>query len=399
MKRKIIRNYAIFVALEGLAISFFFATYQLFLVEKGLSLLEINLLNCCFMLANFLFEIPTGAIADSFGRKRSVIIGLWFFAFSFLFYFLADNFWQFLTAEIIGAFAATCVSGAIEALVFDSLNAQGEQSSSQELFRKAEIRTIGVIVGVVIGSSVASFGLAWPWLLSAIAFSLLALVANFLLPNDEGQRKIVFKKSKFKLDFSSLNNLAKESIAYGWKNKRLMNMIYFFAIFSFAVMPINMYWPILLKDNFSVPTKFMGLVFAGIALSVYSGAQLSKMWQKKIKCEKNAIFFSQILTLVGVIGCLIFSKLSPFLVFFLLHEAGRGLLNPLYRDYVNRSIESRNRATVLSFESMVVKAAAGIGLIISGLVADSFDILTSWSFSALVILLSITWFYLKNKKT
>jgi predicted MFS family arabinose efflux permease len=218
------------------------------------------------------------------------------------------------------------------------------------------------------------------------------------LPNDEEGRKIIFKSKKFKFDFGSLKNVARESIDYGWKNRRLMTMIYFFAIFSFVMVPINMYWPILLKNNFSVPTEFMGLVFVGIALSVYGGAQFSKLWQKRIKCEKNAIFFSQILTLLGIIGCLLFSKLSPFLVFFLLHEAGRGLLKPLYRDYVNRSIESRNRATVLSFESMMTKAAAGLGLVLSGVMADSFGILSSWSFSALVLLIGIIWFYGKNKK-
>ena len=92
MKYKIIRNYATFVTLEGLAISFFFTTYQLFLQEKGLSLSEINLLNCGFMVASFLFEILTDAITDFFGRKRSVIIGLWLFSLSFLIYFLSDNF-------------------------------------------------------------------------------------------------------------------------------------------------------------------------------------------------------------------------------------------------------------------------------------------------------------------
>ena len=125
MTRKIIKNYVAFMFFDSLAISFFFGTYQLFLTQKGLSLLEINLLNCCFMFSSFLLEIPTGAIADFLGRKRSVIIGLWFYSISFLIYFLSDNFWQFLLAEIIGAFAVSCISGALEALVVDSLNYHG----------------------------------------------------------------------------------------------------------------------------------------------------------------------------------------------------------------------------------------------------------------------------------
>lgn len=396
MKTKIINNYAIFVALEALSISFFFATYQLFLVEKGLSLLEINLLNGGFMLATFLFEIPTGAVADLFGRKRSVIIGLWLFVLSFLIYFFSENFWQFLMAEIIGALAATCISGAMEALVVDSLNNAGQENSEHELFRKGEIKTIGTVVGVMIGSYVARFGLAWPWLLSASAFSVLSFLAIFLLPKDEEEKKIDLKNLRFRFDISPLKKIVKESLDYGFRNKRLMTMISFFAIFSFVIVPINMYWPILLKNDFALPTEFMGLVFAGVSLSIYAGAQFSKLWQTKIKCEKNAIFFSQIVTFLGIIACLLVSNLSLFLIFFLLHEAGRGLLNPLYKAYLNQSIKHKNRATVLSFESMISKAAAGIGLIISGLIADRFGIRASWLFSAFFLFLGIAWFY-KNK--
>lgn len=398
MKRKIIRNYAIFVALEALSISFFFATYQLFLTEKGLSLLEINLLNCGFMLSTFLFEIPTGAIADFFGRKRSAIIGLALFAFSFLIYFVSGNFWEFLLAEVISALAGTCLSGATEALVFDSLKNKNVENFDQELFRKAEIKTIGTIVGVALGSYVGHFNLALPWLLSAISFALLSLIAFFLLPDDEREKGEKVAASKLRFDFTPLRKIASESISYGLRNKSLMPVVWFSAILSFVLMPLNMYWPIILNREFLVPTEFMGLVFVGISLSIYGGSQLSTRWQKRIVCTKNAIFFSQIITVIGILGCVLVSGLPIFLLFFMLHESGRGLLNPLYRAYINNSIESRNRATVLSFESMISKAAAGLGLIVSGVLANNFGILFSWFVAAMILLFGVVWFYFKNKR-
>ncbi len=111
MTQKIIRNYATFMLLEGIALSFFFGTYTLFLFDKGLNLFEINFINFSFMTANFLLEIPTGAIADLIGRKKSVVIGLAIYSFSFFIYFLSDSFWQFLLAEIIGALAFTVFLG------------------------------------------------------------------------------------------------------------------------------------------------------------------------------------------------------------------------------------------------------------------------------------------------
>lgn len=390
--KKIIRNYGIFMLFQGLAISFFFGTYQLFLVEKGLSLLEINLLNSCFMLANFLFEIPTGVIADFFGRKRSVIIGLWLYALSFLIYFLSDYFWQFLVAEIIGALAATCISGALESLVVDALNVEGGQNYSNRLFRKAEIRSIGVLIGVIIGSYVGQFNLAWPWMLSVIAFSFLALLSNFLFVKDAGQ----IKESEGR-NLIAIKKIAQDSISYGFKNKRLMFIVSFAAILAFSVQPINMYWPILFKDNFNLPVKFMGFIFAASILIIYGASQLSELWQKRVKCEKKAIFFSQVFTILGIFGCYYFLDLSLFIVFFLIHESGRGLFSPLYRSYVNKSINDKNRATVLSFESMLTKAGASLGLIFGGLIADNFGILNSWFINAVILTMGISWFLFKNK--
>ncbi|PKM91734.1 hypothetical protein CVU82_00825 [Candidatus Falkowbacteria bacterium HGW-Falkowbacteria-1] len=391
MTKKIIRNYATFMLLEGLALSFFFGTYQLFLLEKGLSLLEINLLNCGFMIANFLLEIPTGAIADFFGRKRSVIIGLWIYALSFFLYFLSQNFWQFLVAEIIGAVAITCISGALEALVVDSLNHYGYDGKLETIFRRGEIRSLGVIVGAVIGSFVGQINLAWPWLLSSLAYVFLAIASNYFFYED-----YFIKPEKIKFGLEPMKKIAKESIVYGLKNRPLMFVVAFSAILSLAVQPVNMYWPIAFKNIFDVQTKYMGLIFAAIVISAYVGSQFSKVWQKKIKCQKNAIFFSQIITLLGILGACFFSRLPLFLAFFLIHEFGRGLFNPLSRAYINENIESKNRATVLSFESMVVKAGAGAGLILSGLIADNFGILNSWLISALILVIGIFIFWRKN---
>lgn len=390
--KKVIRNYQIFMLLQGLAISFFFGTYQLFLVQKGLSLLEINLLNCCFMVANFLLEIPTGAIADFFGRRRSVIIGLLVYSFSFLVYFFASSFWYFLIAEVLGALAATCVSGALESLVVEEIYQKGERNNSDTLFRKAEIRNVGVLIGVMIGSYVGQFNLSFPWLLSSITFAVLAVLSNFLFK--EKKNTAISKDVGVS---AGIKQIAKDSVIYGLNNKPLMLGVSFAAILAFSFQAVNMYWPIVFKNNFSLPIKYMGLIFAGIVLSTYGASQLSKWWQKRVGCEKKAIFFSQIFTLLGLIGCYFFHDLSWFIVSFLLHEGGRGLFSPLYRSYVNKSIDDKNRATILSFESMIVKGGAGLGLIASGFLADSIGILNTWLIASLILALGIICFWFKNK--
>lgn len=391
MVKKIIRNYTAFMLFEGLATSFFFGTYSLFLIQKGLSLLEVNLLNCSFMVFVFLFEIPTGAIADFFGRKRSVVIGLFIHSLSFLIYFMSKNFWQFLIAEIICAFATTCISGALEALVVDSLNHYGYEGKLEKIFRRAEIRRLGVIIGAIIGGLIGEFNLAWPWLASSTSFFLLGLMVVYFFKED-----YFIKPNKIENNFESIKKIAQDSVLYGVKNHSLMFVILFLSILSLITQPLNMYWAIVFKDNFNIPVKFMGFVFALIIIFSYVGAQFSKIWQKKIKCKKNAIIFSQSITLIGILGCCFFVNFSTFLFFFLIHELGRGVINPLVRSYINENIDSKNRATILSFESMILKIGSGIGLIIGGLIADNFGILNSWLISAIILFISIVVFWRKN---
>jgi MFS family permease len=222
MTKKIIRSYAIFMLLEGVAVSFFFGTYSLFLVEKGLSLAEVNIVNASFMIAVFLFEIPTGTIADFFGRKRSVIIGLLIYSFSFLLYFFSDNLWQFLLAEIIGAAAFTCISGALEALVVDSLNHYKYKGKLEFVFRRGELRQIGILLGAIIGSFAGQIDLSWPWLMSSIAFVFLAIFSVFSFRED------YFKKTeKRKVSLLALKKLAQGSLSYGLKNKRIILVAFF----------------------------------------------------------------------------------------------------------------------------------------------------------------------------
>lgn len=393
MTQKIIRNYVIFMLLEGLALSFFFGTYSLFLIEKGLSLLEISLLNCAYMVAVFLFEIPTGVIADFFGRKKSVIIGLLTYALSFLIYFLSDNLWQFLLAEIIGALAFTCISGALEALVVDSLNHHKYTGCFNVVFRKTELRQIGILVGAIIGSFAGQINLAVPWLFSSIAFALLSILALFLFREDYFQ-----KSERDGPNYLAILKEAKKSINYGVKNHRIMLLSLFSASLFFIIQPLNMYWQIVFKNDFGLEVKFMGFIFAGIVILTFAGSQLSGLWLKIFKEQKKAIFFSQIITFIGIIACLSTMNLNYFLTFFLLHEIGRGLFRPLIRTYINDNIDNKNRATVLSLESMITKLGAGLGLIVSGVIANNFGIRVSWLASAIVLIVAVFLFWREGKK-
>ena len=84
--KKIIRLYMVLNAIESLASSLVVATCVMFFIERGLNLFEVNIVILVGVVVVFIFEIPTGAIADIFGRKISCICGYFMAAFGFFVY-------------------------------------------------------------------------------------------------------------------------------------------------------------------------------------------------------------------------------------------------------------------------------------------------------------------------
>ncbi|MCU0679926.1 MAG: MFS transporter [Planctomycetes bacterium] len=382
MTKKIIRRFLIFTLVAGLSQSFFFATYSLFLQDKGMSFLQMNIINLSFMVASFIFEIPTGAIADLFGRKKSILLGCLTHALAFFIYFNSDNFWIFILAEIIAAIGATMISGALDAWVVDSLAHHNYKDDLENVFRKEKFQQIAIIIGALLGSFVGQKNLAWPWLLGSSGFFVLAIFVAFKFKED------YFQKKKISFSLAPIKKITQESIAFGIKNRVIFDIILFSSLMILCLQGLNMYWAPTFK-NHGLSTSTMGLIFAGISISVYLGTHLSKYFKKKINNERKAIILSQLVTATGIIGAALSAPLFPLFAFFFLHEIGRGLFNPIKKAYINRHIPSENRATILSFDSMCTKFAAALGLLLTGLIAQNYSINSAWLVSGIILLVGV----------
>ena len=110
--KKTIRNYLLLKSISVFGVALISATYVVFLTSKGLDLLQINLVNFFFFTTLLIFEIPTGAFADVFGRKLSFVVSCVLFSSGMFVYAFAQSFWGFVLAEVISAAGATFASGA-----------------------------------------------------------------------------------------------------------------------------------------------------------------------------------------------------------------------------------------------------------------------------------------------
>lgn len=392
MSKKIIRIYVIFSSLFNFSHAFFFATYQLFLASRGMDLLEINIINMFFMMGIFLFEVPTGAFADTFGRKKSIVLGCSLLSISFLVYFSGNNLWTFVTAELIGALGATFLSGALEAWVVDSLAYHDYTGDLAQIFRRETyFKGLSIIGASLIGGYLGEIDLSLPWLISAISVFSTGIFAWFFLKEHE------VEKGGLTLSLAPIKKIIADSVSFGYRNKSVWFISLFGMSLAICVQALNMQWPFVFRENYGFSTKDLGWLFVFISLSVMLGGKLSKIFSRWIKKEKDALVLSQLITALSIIGASLMGGVIPVMGLFLLHEVGRGMLVPLKQAYLNKRIPSKQRATILSFDSMILKLGSFVGLGVSGYLAKGYGISVTWFVSGcLLAIIVFVFFNFKN---
>ncbi len=379
-------NYLILSFLIMLSTSFSFATYIPFLVNRTMNLWQINVINSFFMATIILMELPTGSFADKFGRHRSLTISCFLMTLGFMVYFFSDNFWLFIAAEVLAGIGKTFSSGALEAWVVDSLNAQGLGQCKEKLFRQESYwSSAGAIIGSLVGAYTGNSNLAWPWLIGASLSFLVGLYSLTLKEpyHQNGQKRISV----------GLAEQIKIAWGQGFNNRNLVSFMFLGAVLALSVQALNMQWTIVFQKQYSLETKYLGWIFMGIALTQAWGGHLSKYSRRLFKDEKKSLALTQIITALMIIALTQISGLMTTLSFFFLHELSRGAFKPLKQSFFNDQLLAETRATVLSLDSMINKVGSLIGLLVSGFIANTYSINTAWLLSGLFLLVASLFFF------
>src|SRR5262245_30118550 len=121
------RTYYVVFAGYTLAAYSIAPVYPLFLLSRGLDLFQINVVFAVYLVTVFLFEVPTGAVADRMGRKQSFLLSCLLRGVAYGLYARAESFADCLAAEIIDAIGTTLASGALEAWAVDGARADGDR--------------------------------------------------------------------------------------------------------------------------------------------------------------------------------------------------------------------------------------------------------------------------------
>ncbi|MFC1624998.1 MFS transporter [Patescibacteria group bacterium] len=362
-------------------LSLFTAVLVPFFTEwGGISFSKIQILQSWFMLWIFILEIPTGAVADYFGRKQSLYIGTFIKVIAMLVYGSFPSYQIFLLAEFLFAAGVAFVSGANDALLYDALKQEGKEERSKKIFGKAHsFKLLGMLIAAPLGSVIASkFSLNMPMLLSAIPTFLAFLI---ILTIEEPEYKSKESESRRYL------NIIKEGLSVLLKNLELKKLMFNSVLVSAsAYFVIWYYQPLLEKIN--VPILYFGLVHGFLVIiEILISSNFEKI-EKILKGERGYMLFS----ILSVFLAFILVGIRPSyitILFFIIFAGGFGLT---YQQYISammqKHIPSNERATVASFLSMFKRFALVLLNPIMGIFAD-INLSFVLGFAGIIALLSL----------
>lgn len=373
-------SFYIISSLYTLSASFIWGINTLFLLDAGLNIFEVFVANAVFTASMSVFEIPTGVFADTKGRRFSFLVSTVVLLVGTVGYVLSSIFAGGLIAfcvfSVVLGLGFTFYSGAVEAWVVDELHAAGFDGPLDHIFsRGASISGILMIIGTISGGAMGYINLTLPYSARAIALALLFFFALFFM-KEKGFTPLG-NRGKFSVH---LKRIARDSVDKGWKHKslRLFMIISFFhsAFLMWGFYASQPYLLDLLGNREAVWVS--GLVAAAISLAQIAGNSLVTPLLKRVKKRTTLMAVTASTAALFTIGIGVATNFAGAFICLLLYMASFGLFMPIKQSYMHQLIPKEQRATIISFDSLIGNGGGIIGQPALGYLSKTFSISLSY---------------------
>jgi MFS family permease len=353
--RTVQRTYLLLLLGNTLAASLIWGINTIFLLDAGLSNLEAFAANAFFTAGMVLFEVPTGIVADTVGRRASYLLGTLTLAASTLLYVLLWRieapFWEWAFVSILLGLGFTFFSGAVEAWLVDALTATGFTGELESVFARGQMVMGGaMLTGSVAGGFIAQqTNLGVPFVLRGVILVVMFAVA-FRLMHDTG-----FTPERGGRPLAEMRKIAGASIDYGWRVPAvkwlMVQSLFTGGIGIYAFYALQPY----LLELWGDPEAYQ---IAGLVAAIVAGAQIvggaaAPRIRRLFRRRTSALIAMTALSVValGLIGIFenFWAAVGLIVAWALLFAASM----PIRQTYLNALIPSRQRATILSFDSMM----------------------------------------------
>ena len=314
----------------------------LFYEEHRLGLQDVFILKSVYSVAAVALEVPSGYLADVWGRKRCIVAGCVLFFGGYLCYSLTSTFAAFLVAEILLGIGQTMINGADSALLYDTTVHHGRENLY--LRYEGRITMIGNFaeaVAGIFGGLLAVYSLRYPFYAQAV-------VAFVGIPAAMALREYA-PANKVQSPWEEILRILRYSLI---TNKKLCCNIMYSGIIGAAT--LTMAWfvqPVLMQ--LETPTEWYGIIWTVLNLTVGVAALYSDRVEQLFGMNKMNILILSVIAggYVALAYNLTYVGLGILLLFYIF----RGFATPILKGYINQMTFSEMRATVLSIRNFVIR--------------------------------------------
>ncbi|WP_240703051.1 MFS transporter [Cohnella luojiensis] len=368
---------------------------RLYWEERGMTIQKVVFTEIIYALTIVLLEVPTGIMADKWGRKRMLVLSAILGCSEFLILLFATEFWHFATVVFLAGISRASSSGSENALLYDTLALQGKAASFEKQLGRLNACDFGsAMLAALCGSLLASkFNLElnyWISLGSALIALLLSIslieppeAAGDASDEDEDEDDVPFKRYVTEsLRFFRVNPGVRLIVLSGMITGAAMGYIYEF-------------WQ-LYANRLEVPIIFFGVLSAAIMLLQLPGNLLAHLLIRRFS-YRTLIFIVITVIAIGftyVAASMDYIGLAAMLVICLFS----GVMEPIAAGYLHHRIDSSMRATIDSFRSLGENALSIIVGLGFGYFSTQYDVFGSYGFIAFVCFAFLIWFIGASRK-
>jgi len=366
----LVRRYYTYAGIYTLAASIIWGINTLFLLDAGLSIAEVFFANAAFSVGTVLFEIPTGVVADTVGRRASFLLSVVVLAASTLAYValaqVGAGVVAFAAVSVLLGLGYTFYSGAMEAWLVDGVRGLGYEGAMDRVFAtSAMIGGAATLIGTVGGGLLGQIELALPFVVRSGLLIVLFALAYF------GMHDIGFEPKALSLRSvpTEANTVAAAGLRFGWSNRPLRWIMVAGAVQSGVFMWAWYAWqPYFLEILERDAVWVAGVVAALLSLAMMAGSALVRFVTRFCRRRTTILLWTAAAFSITSIGVGWATGFPLALGFLVLGSVAMGLQMPVRQTLIHAMVPSAQRATVVSFDSMVggvgaVGGQAGLGVL------------------------------------
>jgi DHA3 family tetracycline resistance protein-like MFS transporter len=374
-------------AASGFFSMMFVATSLYEATIAGLTPVQLVLVGTTLELSAFLFEIPTGVVADAYSRRLSIIIGYLLMGVGFLVEGLFPAFLPILLAQVIWGLGYTFTSGASQAWITDEI---GEEPANRLFMRATQVGLVASLLGMGVAMLIGANNVAMPIIVGAFGVLLIGLVLIVIMPETGFQPTPREDRNTWQHMWHTFH----EGLGAVRSRPRLIAILgvgLFYGLYSEG---FDRLWVKHLLDTFEFPVLFGNNQVAFFAVLRIAGSILTifamRYVEKRVDSGSSLAIGRAMLIVTGLIAAaMIGFALSPILaltiVLYLMIDVLRDVRNPLNTAWVNQKLDSKVRATVHSMTGQVDAFGQIAGGPSVALVARSLSVMAAITTSGLLL--------------